>query len=206
MMYRVLAIVGGALALAGCSSAPDWMNLNALKPGPTLDTVSLNPSLRGPRQKPPMARPAARPVHSRSPLMPQRVLPSRSMATFLTRKTRRRSGDRRTSSAKTKSGCRRAQPRTSTVEAHQEARQEAHGEKTGRAPEANRCGNPSSGDCGCACSGSLALANNTAAGQAIAPRNVPNSDRFAEARSGSEGAVPGRYGHYRSEFLYGREK
>jgi hypothetical protein len=41
MMYRVLAIVGGALALAGCSSAPDWMNLNALKPGPTLDTVSL---------------------------------------------------------------------------------------------------------------------------------------------------------------------
>jgi hypothetical protein len=40
MMYRVLAFIGGALALAACSSSPDWMNLDALKPGPTLDTVS----------------------------------------------------------------------------------------------------------------------------------------------------------------------
>lgn len=41
MMYRVFAIIGGALALAACSSSPDWMNLDALKPGPSLDTVSL---------------------------------------------------------------------------------------------------------------------------------------------------------------------
>jgi hypothetical protein len=41
MMYRVLVIIGGALALAACSSAPDWMNLNGLKSGPSLDTVSL---------------------------------------------------------------------------------------------------------------------------------------------------------------------
>ncbi|MFZ0353357.1 MAG: hypothetical protein WB540_08420 [Pseudolabrys sp.] len=41
MMYRVFAIVGGALALAACSSSSDWMNLDALKPGPSLDTVSL---------------------------------------------------------------------------------------------------------------------------------------------------------------------
>ena len=40
MMYRVLAIFGGALALAACSSSPDWMNLDGLKPGPSLDTVS----------------------------------------------------------------------------------------------------------------------------------------------------------------------
>jgi hypothetical protein len=40
MMYRVLAILGGAVALAACSSTPDWMNLDGLKPGPTLDTVS----------------------------------------------------------------------------------------------------------------------------------------------------------------------
>jgi len=40
MMYRVLAIVGGALALAACSSSPDWMNMDALKPGPSLDSVS----------------------------------------------------------------------------------------------------------------------------------------------------------------------
>jgi hypothetical protein len=40
MMYRVLAIIGGALALAACSSTPDWMNMDGLKPGPSLDTVS----------------------------------------------------------------------------------------------------------------------------------------------------------------------
>ena len=38
-MYRVIAIVGGALALAACSSTPDWMSLDGLKPGPTMDTV-----------------------------------------------------------------------------------------------------------------------------------------------------------------------
>ena len=38
-MYRVLAIIGGGLALAACSSSPDWLNLNALKPAPMMDTV-----------------------------------------------------------------------------------------------------------------------------------------------------------------------
>lgn len=32
-------IVIGALALAACSSTPDWMNLDALKPAPLTDTV-----------------------------------------------------------------------------------------------------------------------------------------------------------------------
>mgnify|MGYP001607017184 CR=1 FL=1 len=32
-------IVSGALALAACSSTPDWMNLDALKPAPIMDTV-----------------------------------------------------------------------------------------------------------------------------------------------------------------------
>ena len=41
MMYRVFAIVGSAFALAACSSNSDWMNLDALKPGPSLDTISL---------------------------------------------------------------------------------------------------------------------------------------------------------------------
>jgi hypothetical protein len=41
MMYRVLAVIGSAFALAACSSSSDWMNLDALKPGPSLDTVSL---------------------------------------------------------------------------------------------------------------------------------------------------------------------
>lgn len=39
MMYRVVAVVGGALALAACSSTPDWMNLDALKPAPLMDDV-----------------------------------------------------------------------------------------------------------------------------------------------------------------------
>jgi len=38
-MYRVLAIIGSGLALAACSSSPDWLNLNALKPTPMMDTV-----------------------------------------------------------------------------------------------------------------------------------------------------------------------
>src|SRR5262245_18693582 len=41
MMYRVFAIIGSAFALAACSSNSDWTNLDALKPGPSLDTVSL---------------------------------------------------------------------------------------------------------------------------------------------------------------------
>lgn len=32
-------IASGALALAACSSNPDWMNLDALKPAPMMDTV-----------------------------------------------------------------------------------------------------------------------------------------------------------------------
>lgn len=32
-------IVSGALTLAACSSSPDWMNLDALKPAPLMDTV-----------------------------------------------------------------------------------------------------------------------------------------------------------------------
>lgn len=38
-MYRVIAIACGGLALAACSSTPDWMNLDALKPAPVMDTV-----------------------------------------------------------------------------------------------------------------------------------------------------------------------
>jgi hypothetical protein len=40
MMYRVLVIAGGALALAACSSSPDWMSFGGMKSGPMLDTVS----------------------------------------------------------------------------------------------------------------------------------------------------------------------
>lgn len=38
-MYRVIVIVSGALALAACSSTPDWMSLDALKPAPVMDSV-----------------------------------------------------------------------------------------------------------------------------------------------------------------------
>src|SRR5262245_53764651 len=41
MMYRVLAVIGGAFALAACSSSSDWASLDAFKSGPSLDTVSL---------------------------------------------------------------------------------------------------------------------------------------------------------------------
>lgn len=38
-MYRVIAIACAGLSLAACSSSPDWMKLDALKPSPILDTV-----------------------------------------------------------------------------------------------------------------------------------------------------------------------
>jgi hypothetical protein len=38
-MYRVVAILGGALTLAACSSA-EFGNLDAFKPAPVMDTVS----------------------------------------------------------------------------------------------------------------------------------------------------------------------
>jgi len=39
IMYRIIAIVIGGLALAACSSTSDWANLDALKPAPVMDTV-----------------------------------------------------------------------------------------------------------------------------------------------------------------------
>ena len=41
MMYRVLAIIGGAIALAACSSTSDLASLDAFKSNASLDTVSL---------------------------------------------------------------------------------------------------------------------------------------------------------------------
>ena len=38
-MYRVIAIMAGALALAGCSSNSEWLNLDALKPKPPVEAV-----------------------------------------------------------------------------------------------------------------------------------------------------------------------
>src|SRR5262245_5864874 len=40
MMYRVLVIAGGGLALAACSSSPDWVSFGGVRSGPMLDTVS----------------------------------------------------------------------------------------------------------------------------------------------------------------------
>jgi hypothetical protein len=40
-MYRVLAVIGGALTLAACSSTPEWGNLDVFKSGPMMDTVRL---------------------------------------------------------------------------------------------------------------------------------------------------------------------
>jgi len=40
MMYRVLLVAGSAIALAACSSSPDWMSFGGMKSGPMLDTVS----------------------------------------------------------------------------------------------------------------------------------------------------------------------
>ena len=49
IMYRVIAIVVGGLALAACSSNPDWLNLDALKPAPIMDTVRFESDAAGRR-------------------------------------------------------------------------------------------------------------------------------------------------------------
>lgn len=38
-MYRVLFVLSGGLLLAACSSTPDWMSLDALKPAPITESV-----------------------------------------------------------------------------------------------------------------------------------------------------------------------
>jgi len=38
-MYRVIAIMMGALALAGCSSSADWLSFDAFKPKPPVEPV-----------------------------------------------------------------------------------------------------------------------------------------------------------------------
>ena len=50
-MYRVIAIVCGGLALVACSSTPDWLSSNALKPQPILDTVRLEIDAAGCRSQ-----------------------------------------------------------------------------------------------------------------------------------------------------------
>ncbi|MFN3657813.1 MAG: hypothetical protein ACK4UO_11215, partial [Pseudolabrys sp.] len=51
MMYRVVAVIGGALALAACTSTPDWMNLDGLKPAPLTDNVSFETNPPGAEAK-----------------------------------------------------------------------------------------------------------------------------------------------------------
>jgi hypothetical protein len=38
-MYRVLFVLSGGLLLAACSSTPDWMSLDSLKPAPITESV-----------------------------------------------------------------------------------------------------------------------------------------------------------------------
>lgn len=38
-MYRVLFVLSGGLLLAACSSTPDWMSLDALKPAPITEAI-----------------------------------------------------------------------------------------------------------------------------------------------------------------------
>ena len=50
-MYRVLFVLSGSLLLAACSSTPDWMSLDALKPAPATDTVQFETEPAGATMK-----------------------------------------------------------------------------------------------------------------------------------------------------------
>ena len=96
MMYRVLTMIGGALALAACSSTPDWMNLDGLKPGPSLDTVSFESEPPGAEAK------ASNGQTCRTPCSLALPIEAASSVTFTlngylpeTEKTRSHHGDRR---------------------------------------------------------------------------------------------------------------
>ena len=54
-MYRVIAIVGAGLALAACSSSPEWLKFDSMKPGPTLETVRFESEPPGAEAKTPTA-------------------------------------------------------------------------------------------------------------------------------------------------------
>jgi len=57
--------VSGALALAACSSMPDWMSVDALKPAPIMDTVRFESEPPGAEAKFPTDKLAARLARSR---------------------------------------------------------------------------------------------------------------------------------------------
>jgi hypothetical protein len=50
-MYRVIFVLGSGLALAACSSTPDWLSLDSLKPAPAMETVTLESSPPGAEAK-----------------------------------------------------------------------------------------------------------------------------------------------------------
>lgn len=50
-MHRVLLVVSSGLALAACSSSPDWLSLDALKPAPAMETVTLESNPPGAEAK-----------------------------------------------------------------------------------------------------------------------------------------------------------
>jgi hypothetical protein len=51
IMYRVLIVLSSGLALAACSSTPDWLSLDALKPAPAMDSITFDSSPPGAEAK-----------------------------------------------------------------------------------------------------------------------------------------------------------
>ncbi len=51
MMYRVVAIAAGSLALAACSSSSDFFSTDALKPSPMVDSVTVESAPAGAEAK-----------------------------------------------------------------------------------------------------------------------------------------------------------
>ena len=209
-MYRVIAIVSGGLALAACSSTPDWVNLDALKPAPVMDTVRFESEPPGAEAKTSNGQTCRTPCAL--------ALPTNATiaVTFTLNGYQPDSENIEPVSNSNGYAGIASQPGAGRVDARRRRlpkpmRAPAAKKKVAAKPAAKPKANPSprprrrrlrpDGGRAAAAASARALADDAAA-QAVKPRQYSDDCPRRSQRLIAHAPSAGRYGHYRPHFLY----